>query len=231
MIRLYWTEAQTSREPDGGDAVDLEFGLLVLDILEAESYEISSMITEHSVESREQITDHQVPQIDRVSVDVVVSERVSSLDLGVDGASRSTVDLGGGRSATAITAPDGTTRTADAFDTLRRLCREGLEVDVQGLRRDLEGWLISSVSDRRDTQTAGALTCTITLQEVSTASASEIDAPAPRVERARRNSNRGRQRGRETSDAEVSGDPEDRASDVERIREDFGWDPETGEVL
>lgn len=231
MIRLLWTEAASRREPAGGDALDFEFGTLLLDIAEADSYEISSLVTEHSVEGREQITDHQVPQIDRASVDVVVSERTASLALGVDGATVAAVELDGGGSATAITVPEGTTRTADALETLRRLCREGIPVDVEGLRRPVEGWVISSVSTSRDTTNTGALVCTMALQEVQVATAADVDAPSPRVERGRRNRDRGQQQGRATRDTAVPADPVYRDTATHSVQNDYGWDPETGELI
>ena len=184
MIEVNWMEQSTRQLPEGGDATDHEFGQLFLDLVETDSYDVLSLVTEHSVEGREQITDHQVPQLDRVSLDVVVSDSPSGQAV-CEGVAMSEHQLSTGASVSLITSPEGTTRAADAFEELRRLCREGVEVDVDGLRRPIEGWLIEAVSSPRDINTAGALTCTISLVEMSVAATSEVDAPSSRVERAR----------------------------------------------
>lgn len=228
MIEIRWVEEETRQLPEGGDAaMDFDFGLLALDIVEGDSYEVTSLVTEHSVESREQITDHQVPQLDRVSVDVVVGESPASRTIG-EGTTMSEVRLSTGTTVSVITAPEGTTRIADIFDSLRRLCREGIAVDVDGLRRPIEGWMIEAISSSRDVQTAGALTCTISLVEVSVAATSEVDAPSPRVERARPAAARGQGGTTAAGDSAVAPEPQYRETATESIREDF-YNTETGE--
>ena len=228
MITISWVEESTGQLPEGGDAFNFEFGTLNLDIAEADNYEVASLVTEHSVEGREQINDHHVPQLDRASVDVVVSESPSARTIG-EGTTISDIELGTGKSASVITVPDGTTRTADIFDELRRLTKDGVEVDVEGLRRPIEGWLIESVSSPRSVETAGALICTLAFVEVSIASVSEVDAPSPRVERGRQGRDRGRQRPSEAGASNVSPDPTFRDTGEQSLREDW-YNTQTGEV-
>jgi hypothetical protein len=191
MIELRWLEQEARELPEGGDAFDFDFGQLQLDIAESDSYEVTSLITAHSVENHEQITDHQVPQLDKASVEILLSESPSDRTIG-EGTSYAEIRLASGTTASVITVPEGVTRGVDAFDTLRRLCREGINVDVEGLRRPLEGWLLEAVSSPRDVPRAGVLSCTISFIEVSVATATTVDAPSPRVERGRRGQSRGR---------------------------------------
>lgn len=229
MIGIYWRERRTRELPEGGDATTYELGELLLDIAENDDYQVASLITEDAVEAREQITDHQVPQLDRASVTVVVSN--SPLDADPDnGFDFEDVSLPSGRSARVLTSAGDTIRGDDAFTTLRRLCREGIDVDVEGLRRPLEGWLIGNLSSPRSVGDAGTLVCTISFQEVSVAAASETDAPSPRVERGRSRRDRGRQQPQVAGDSTVDAGPQSRDTAMEALRSDL-YDTETGEPL
>jgi len=87
------------------------------------------------------------------------------------------------------------------------------------------------VTSPRSVDTAGLLVCTVALQEIQTATAAEVDEPSPRVERARPRRNNGNQRGRATRNTAVSNDPSNRDTSTQSLRDDFGWDPDTGEVI
>lgn len=206
-LEIYWQRQQSRQLPEGGDAVDLELGLLVLDMVDRDQYDVGSDITDHSVGSVSQITDHQIPKNDRVMVTCWVSDSPTSAT-GADDAEQTSIDLPSGRSASVITMPEGTRRTDDAFDTLRRLTREGIPVDVYGLRRPVEGWMISDVSTSRSAGDSGALIVSISLRAFSVASTEETEAPSPRVERGRPRRDRGRQRAASTGDDETTIDPD-----------------------
>lgn len=212
MIDLYWFENETAQRPEGGDSETSVVGMLTLDICEQDSHDISSKISSHDAEEGVPTTDNAKPEKDRVTFTAYISGRQSSVRL-VDGARAGFTDLPGGRSAAGIVVPDGEAdgRLADVFATLRRLCREAFEVDVEGLRMPIEGWLIERVSSPRNVETAGMLVVDVALVETRYAEVEEVDAPSPRVERGRRRQDQGRQRPTQRSDNDADSSPSRRS--------------------
>lgn len=192
MLEISWATNETVQDPGGGDIQSLTFGVLELDIVESDSYDVSSTLTSHAVEEGIPVSDNSDLHPDRYSVTVYVSDRPASLNL-VDGTTRAAIELANGQSASAITPPTGTTRTADAFDTLRELIRNATLVDVAGARRELEGWVLESMSAPRTTDDAGVLVCSLNFVEYRTVVFQDVDAPSPRVARGRRQNNQGTQ--------------------------------------
>jgi poly-gamma-glutamate capsule biosynthesis protein CapA/YwtB (metallophosphatase superfamily) len=191
MITLYWERRETSRQPTGGDEMRTVVGSLELDVLSSEDLSATSTLTEHPVDSGAPISDHVVPAGEVLSLEVKHSQ--SPAHLRTEGAARR--ESG---EATVITVDPEVDRVGEALDALRTLVREGLEVDVEGLRRDVEGWVLTELATPRDVDTADLLTASLTLREVRKATIQEIDRPAPRVERGRRNTDRGRQAPQDT---------------------------------
>lgn len=216
MITITWSEVSSSTAYTGGDIVSALPGALELDILDAETYEISSLVTEHTVEDGAAITDHQVPQLDRVRFDAYVSDSPVSVDQGLLGTAFATQKNG----ATVLISPD-TSRADLAFDTLHRLCREGLEVDIIGLRKEIKGWIITSITCDRRAETAGVLYATIVAQEIVTATLTEIAAPTPRVERVRPSVDTGQQVTQAAGDSVVSSDPAGRDTGTQSLMDDY----------
>lgn len=225
MITITWTEAATSTSPVGGDTLSALPNALELDILEMETYDVVSTVTEHTVEEGAAITDHQIPQLDRVRFDVMVSDSPVSVAQGLLGTAFQAQKSG----SVVLLSPD-LSKAEIAFDTLHRLCREGIEVDIIGLRREIEGWIITSVTSDRRVDTAGALVASIAAQEVATAKLTEVSAPSPRVERVRPASNAGQQVTQTAGDSAVSTDPVYRDTGTQSLREDF-YNTETGEPV
>lgn len=216
MITITWTETSSATSPFGGDILSSLGSALELDILEQETYDVASMVTEHTIEEGAANTDHQVPMLDRVRFDVVVSDSPVSVAQGVLGTSFQAYKGG----ATVLISPD-SSKAEYAFDTLHRLCREGIEVDIIGLRREIEGWLITSVSSDRRVDTAGALVASITAQEMVTATLTETTAPSPRVERVRPSTDAGQQAASAVGTSAVSNAPADRAAALDSIQDDY----------
>jgi hypothetical protein len=188
MITISWVQETTRTQPEGGDAFELDFSLINLDILETENYESTSTITMHAVEEGVPTSDHSVLNADKVSFTVVVSDRQSNTRLALGVLHGSTV-LQGGLEASGIIVPDDLDRRGDVFDELLRLKNERIRVSVDGLQRSIEEWLIESISTPRSVDTGGTLVCELVLSEIRTAVLEEIDAPSPRVERGRGSSN------------------------------------------
>ena len=212
MIEIYWTEQRSRQLPEGGDSEELTIELLQLDIAEQDTYDVATEITSHAVEAGVPISDHATPQQDRAMVTVMVSGRQSTTRF-VEGTRAGSFDAQDDITGAGIIVPDND-RVGEVHTTLRRLCREAIEVDVDGLRRPIEGWLIESVSSPRNVETSGLLVCDISLVEVRYAETEDVEAPSPRVERGRRSRNRGRQQSSPSPSPEepVSSEPEERQS-------------------
>jgi hypothetical protein len=192
MMTIYWSEVLTEQLPEGGDRESTVMSQVYLDIIESDMYSVAAQVTSHAVEEGINISDHVRPAQDRATASVIVSNRHTTTFF-VAG-SHGAITLNDGSEVTGIIAPDGTDRSGDVHSTLRRLCREGIEVDVDGLQRPVEAWLIESVSAPRSVETAGALVCDIAFVEIRYAEVSEVSgtyAPSPRVERGRRRRDRG----------------------------------------
>jgi len=222
MILISWSERDSRALPEGGDADSITTTLLELDIAEQDAYDVATTVTSHAVEVGVPITDHVIPAQDRVTFTAYISDRQSSTRI-VEGSRHGETDIGGGLKATGIVVPEGTSRITDVHSTMRRLCREGIAVDVDGLRRPLEEWIIESVSSPRNVETSGLLAMDVTLVEVRYAEAEEVEAPSPRVERGRRNRNRGRQATGSSETDEVSTAPEDRAQAQSTLAAGYDW--------
>lgn len=217
MMTITWASSDTVQLPEGGDSSTMEFGRLDLDIVEQDSYDVAASITSHAVESGISITDHMRPEQDRATVTALVSGRQSTLTLGIDGVMAGSIDLGDGATATGIVVPEGLDRIGDVHTTLRQLCRDGTEVDVEGLRRPIQGWLIERVSSPRTVEDSGLLVAEITFVEVRYADTEEVDAPSPRVERGRARRDTGREQVTPVADEDVEADPADRRSSLARL--------------
>ena len=194
---LYWSERDSRALPEGGDSETLVVGELELDLVEQDTYDVAATVTAHAVEQGVAVSDHVIPQQDRATVTVLVSGRQSTTRL-IEGARHGTFERSNEDEGTGVIVPEGSDRRGDVHDTLRRLCRGGVEVDVDGLRRPIEGWLLESVSSPRTVETTGLLVCDLTLVEVRYAEVEEVEAPSPRVERGRQRRDRGRQAGTPT---------------------------------
>ena len=188
---ISWSRETTRREPAGGDVVITESGSLICDIVTSETYDVSAAVTSHVVEVGTPVTDHIRANADRCTMEVYISESPLVLSH-VPGAAMRDVELGSGGNASVVGVPAGTTRAADALRTLQMLCTRGFQVDVEGARIPIVGWVIESVSAPRDPETAGAFVALVTMVEFRTAEFEEIDAPSPRVERGRNRRDRGR---------------------------------------
>jgi hypothetical protein len=225
VITITWAEISTTTAPEGGDTVSALPGVLELDILEQETFELSSMVTEHAVEDGTAITDHQVPNLDRVRFDVVVSDSPISVEQGLLGTAYQSLTNG----TTVLVGPN-LLKSEVVFDTLDRLRREGIEVDIIGLQQEIQGWLITSVTADRRVDSAGAPSYSIVAQEKEVAKLTEVEAPSPRVERVRPSSNTGQQATQVAGDSTISNNPIFRETSNETLREDW-YNTETGEPV
>ena len=195
-ITIYWDRQVFTRNWEGGDVANSIVTNIELDVLASETMSLSSTLTEHPIDEGSPVADHIIPSSETIELEVLHSQ--SPTHLRVENAAMR--DVG---SASVITIDPEVDRVGEAIDVLRDLVKNGAEINVEGLRRDVEGWVITDVSLPQTVETADLLTASITLREVRKASLQEIDRPAPRVERGRRNTNNGRQAPENTGSTET----------------------------
>lgn len=225
MLTLSWFTDATIQSPEGGDIATMDYGELRLDMVDTDTYTCTTTYSSHAVEAGIAVMDSADPQPDIYTATVYLSERPASIGVS-PGAIVQPVTLADGTSIARIVPTPGTTRKVDAHAVLRRLVREATLVYVEGAIREMEDWVISSVSAPRTADDAGALVCTIELVEWKVTTFADVDAPSPRVERGRRRSDQGTQTP-ETTDtpeatAPVSSSPEDNASALHRLGDFLG---------
>ena len=209
MITLWWSTETTQRQPEGGDTIDMTVERLDLDVLEQAERTVEAKVTAHPVEQGAPITDFVIRQQERITLRVVVSDSPATVHL-VDG-----TEIGDGG---IIQAPESTRRTVDVLRQLQQLAEDGTSIDVDGLRINVEGWIIAKVSAPWKAESKGALELELEIVEVLYAETEEVEAPAPRVERARRHRQRGSQNGNDTGSTDTpSSEPQDRQSALATI--------------
>lgn len=190
MLRITWTAEQTRTLPEGGDRLEQESGELLLDILTSEALDSTAAATKHAVEEGAPVNDYVILEQDTMQFDAVISRRPANTRL-VPGSQRGTTTLADDTEVAGIVLPDGVDRPVDVLDQLITLKNNKQLVDVDGLQRTIEGWVILGVSAPRSVDTAGTLTVSVSMQDFKTVSLEEIDTPSPRVERGRSSSDQG----------------------------------------
>lgn len=183
MIEISWQVQEVLTAHDGGDILEATYEDLIIDAAEGERHDASAEPTEHPVEEGAAISDHVQPNLDRLSLECVVSNYPT------------------GRVLDRITDAGGD-RALNTWQQLRTLMHSGTRVDIETSLRLYEGMVIKAVSAPRDAKSGQALRFTLDAQELRTVTTEEVEAPAPREERGRQQMDRGRQ---STEDAEGEG--------------------------
>lgn len=194
MAELTWTLE------NGGEAS------LVFDATVRDSHIASATITEHPVEDGVAISDHIRPDLDRVTLNVVVSNTpiASPADHndGVTG-QQTSVELTGSNGETLtralVLAFNGTlTRVRSVYEELLSLMKGGTLVNVLTSLREYEGMAIANVSPVREADSGNALVATVEFKQVRIVESEIVEAPEPREPRG----NTERERGRENTEDE-----------------------------
>jgi len=183
---------------------------ILFDATVRDTHEASATITEHPVEEGANISDHVRPDLDRVTLSVVVSNKpiVSPVDHN-DG-------VRGSQQPVELTGPDGEllaranvlvfdgpmTRVRSVYEELLDLMKRGVPVGLLTSLREYENLGLTRVSPIREAESGDALVATVELKEVRVVSSEIVEAPEPREPRG----NTQRERGREnTEDEEEEG--------------------------
>lgn len=198
MAELTWTLE------NGGEA-SIAFDATVRD-----SHIASATITEHPVEDGVAISDHIRPDLDRVTLQVVVSNTpISSPTDHADGVTgrQTSVELTGVDGETAaralVLAFDGTlTRVRSVYEELLRLMSSGTLVNVITSLREYEGMAIANVSPVREAASGNALVAGVEFKQVRIVESEIVAAPEPREPRGSTERERGREN---TEDEEEEG--------------------------
>lgn len=183
------------------EEIDGSTSSISFDAVVREVHREAAAVTEHAVEDGANVADHVRPELDRLTLEVYVSNtplRAHGDHMsGATGAIRS-VDLSpygadGGRS-TALQWSGEFDRRKAVYDELGRLRRQGGVVRVVTELREYERMVIVSLETAREVQTADALVATVELTQVRIVQAATTSAvPVPAEPRGRRRRNRGTQ--------------------------------------
>lgn len=226
-VTIEWVLEETQQAPEGGDVVSSTYGVLDIDAVVVESYDIGADVTEHPVEEGSDITDHSRPKLNVVSLECAITNQpitsprehlgtTEAVELELPAVTRITwgaQGMAGRRSSTEESAQsqgvrvlrfeDDFDRCREVFEQLEELRTNGTPIDVIGARfGDLEGYLIVGLSF--PVENDNGIVFTLDIKERRTARTQEVDAPSPLIERGRRGRNRGNQPGREGSETRTS---------------------------
>lgn len=214
-VTILWLTTESTRQMLGGDTVDARFESMILDGTVSETYDVEALATEHPVEDDVEITDHVKPQLQRISLDIVVSAHPGP-------SSPAQADLSGW---TGTARDNPSYRPQFVRETLRRLIREGVEVDIETGAGAWESMLLVAMSEARSSESGDGLRARVDAREFRRVSTQEVEAPSPRVERGRRSADRGDQDGTEADGTAATGSSS-RSTALELLRSlnpsDFG---------
>ncbi len=198
---------------------------LTFDATVREAPESTATITEHPIEEGADISDHVRKDLDRISLQVVVSDTpiVNPADHN-DGSQGSiqSVQLSGQEGeltrAQVLVFDGGVTRVRSVYEELLDLMGNGTRVRVMTRLRELEDMVVKRVSPIREADSGDSLVATLELQQISVVSSEIVAAPEPRETRG----NNAQERGRENTEDEGEGGQSLLAAGLDGLTSFFG---------
>ena len=199
MTSLSWEEPE-----DSGQLQLMDFDAVIRD-----THESSATVTEHPVEEGANISDHIRKDLDRLTLEIVVSNtpiRVpKTLLSGISGRVQA-VDITDPNSGVVLATAnllkfDGELdRVRTVYEEVLRLMNSGTLLSVFTSLRDYENMVIRRAAPVRVAASGNALVMTIDLTEISIAESEIVDAPRAAETRGRNRRNDGRQNPTETDE-------------------------------
>lgn len=172
-----------------------------LDATVRQQHEASATATEHPVETGANVSDHVRANLDRVSLEVVVSNQPITVP-------KTQMD-GIGRASGGVTIVDGVgfvlakantlvfendfDRVRTIYELLLDLQTSGTVVSVITSLREYESMVLQRVSPVREASTGDALVATIEARQIRVVDSEVVEAPQPEQTRDAAPTNRGRQ--------------------------------------
>lgn len=179
---------------------------LTFDATVRDAHVSAALVTEHPVERASNISDHVRSELDRVSLEVVVSDTpiVAPTDHndGVTGSTQGVV--AGDAKAQVLVFTGGMNRARSVYEELLELMGAGTRVNLFTSLREYEGMVLKLVSPVRQADSGSSLVATIELVQFNVVDSQIVAAPEPRQPRARPGANSGQQNGDEDPDGAAS---------------------------
>jgi hypothetical protein len=172
-----------------------------LDAVVRQSHESSATATEHPVETGANISDHIRPNLDRLTLEVVVSNKPTTVPATqMDGVSRDPAGLELQDQTGLVLAKanvlifDGEfDRVRTIYDLLLELQSNGEIVSIQTSLRDYTNMVLQRVSPLREAGSGDALFATVEARQIRVVDSEVVEVQEPEQDRDRRRRNRGRQ--------------------------------------
>jgi hypothetical protein len=182
---------------------------MLFDATVRDSHESTATITEHPVEEGANISDHIRPGLDRVTLQIVVSNKpvVPPTDHndGITGSIRSSDLIGADGQvlgqAQVLLFDEPLARVRSVYEELLNLKNTGTAVRVLTSLREYEDMGMLRVSPVREAASGDSLVATVEFQQVRVVSSEVVAAPEPRETRGNLNQERGRENTEDEGDA------------------------------
>lgn len=183
MSFLYWTDKAGA------------FRTLYFDAVISETQDITSQVTEHPVEKGANITDHVRAEIDRVHLEVFVSN-TPNRDVNGRGAAVEGVELDLKKAReTASVFKFGTDFDAvsDMQSVLRDLRDSATLVTIATSSRDYEDMILAEISQKKDGNTGTSASFDLNFRQIRTVETKLVKVPTPKETRGKHAVNKGAQ--------------------------------------
>ena len=179
MISISWDLFSTRTAVEGGDTLETDSGILLLDGTVSERYEVFSEATEHPIERGAAVSDHVRPLLKRLTLECIVAAEPTNVVLQLD-----------------------ENRPTLVRDEIDRLIREGIPVEIETSVGLFQSFLLLGRSESRDWSSGDGLRFSLEARELRIVETETVSAPAPRIERVRPSVARGRARDEDEDDEE-----------------------------
>lgn len=203
MIQLAWSTEALTETVSGDQVFEGQEHLLEFDAVPQLTAAFSAVVTEHPVERGAPLSDHKIPNLERLTLQgVVTNAPITSPPpsgfgplQGPQGQRDKT-----GVGATALVFTESFDRISDVLSSLRRLVQEPIIVTVTTPDRVYESMTVVSVSVPQDTPD-DSRTVLVDLMQYNEVDVSLVDAPEPREPRGQRAQDSGSQETEEEEEA------------------------------
>lgn len=189
-VSFVWTE------DNGATFQILEFLATI-----SEQHSVTTRFTEHAIEDGSVVTDHVRPELDRLSISVLVTDTPTGAF--ADDVNGATIDAASG--ATNLFTEE-VARVESIYEQLRTLSRSGIVLDVATSLRNYGSMVITEMATPRNSENSHSISLDVNLREVEFATLEIEQGRIPVSPRANRQKTNNRPTGETNASEQAKAD-------------------------